>query len=67
MLLALLLWQGGPAPLAALPSEDEPVVASALVAARSVALPFRGVPEEAAMMIVGAALIGLASALRRTA
>ena len=65
MLLAVLLWQGGPAPLAALPAEDEAVVAPNRVAARHVALPFSGLRDDAAMVMVGAALIGLASALRR--
>ena len=65
MLLALLLWQGAAAPVGALPADDEPVVAPARVAARNVALPFSGLPDEATMMIVGAALIGLASAVRR--
>ena len=43
---------------------DEPS-AAAPVAVQRVALPFTGIRDEAAMVLVGAALIGLGAAVRR--
>ena len=64
MLLAVLLWR--PAPVAAAPEEDV-VAPPRRVAVQHLALPLGGVRDDAAMMIVGAALIGLGSVLRRLA
>ena len=41
--------------------------AQAPVAVQRVAVPSRGLPDEATMVLVGAALIGLAAAVRRVA
>ena len=44
---------------------DSEATAQAPVAVQRVAVPSRGLPDEAAMVLVGAALIGLAAAVRR--
>lgn len=66
MLLAVLLWQGSAAPAAAAPEEDV-LAPPRRVPVQHVAVPLNGVRDDAAMMIVGAALIGLGSVLRRIA
>jgi hypothetical protein len=56
-----------PAPAAAAPAADEAhAVAAAPVAVQQVHMPFR-LRDEAAMVLVGTALIGLAAAVRRSA
>jgi hypothetical protein len=70
ILLALLLWQGSAAPVLASPPEDDVVAMPRRVAVLRVPLPLggvRGVREDAGMMVVGAALIALASLVRRAA
>jgi hypothetical protein len=55
--------------LAAAPAVDDTpeAKAAANVATRRVGLPLSAVRDEAAMVLVGTALIGVAAALRRTA
>jgi hypothetical protein len=67
ILFALLLWHGSAAPVLASPPEDDLVAIPRRLAVQRVALPLGGVRDDARMMIVGAALIGLASVLRRAA
>lgn len=71
-MLGLLLWVAAAAP-GAVPAQDDAVAAARPVAALQVpltniqltAVGLIGVRDDAAMMIVGAALIGLAAAVRR--
>jgi len=69
--LATVVFAGaafGAAPLAAAPSETEPSVeASTAVAVQQARVPATGLRDEAAMVLVGTALIGLAAAVRRAA
>ena len=59
---------GVAAPAAAATSVDEPrQAAAAPVAVQRVSLPATGIRDEAAMVLVGTALIGLAAAVRRAA
>lgn len=67
VLLAIFLWQGSAAPVFAVPPDDTAVGGPPRVAVQRVAIPLVGVRDEAGMMIVGAALIGLAAVLRRVA
>jgi hypothetical protein len=67
LLLALFLWQGSASAIAAAPPEDQVVATPPRLAVQRLAIPLAGVRDEAAMMIVGAALIGLAAVLRRVA
>ena len=67
MLLALFLLPGSAAPVSAAPPDDGAVAGPRRVAVQRVAIPLVGVRDEAAMVIVGAALIGLAAAVRRAA
>jgi hypothetical protein len=67
MLLALFLWHGSAFSVSAAPPEDKVVAAPPRLAVQRLVIPLPGVRDEAAMMIVGAALIGLAAVLRRTA
>jgi hypothetical protein len=53
--------------LAATTTVPEETTARAAVAVQHVRVPVPGLREEAAMVLVGTALIGLAAALRRTA
>jgi len=55
--------------LAASPAVDDKVAANAAptVAVQRVSLPVPGIRDEAAMVLVGTALIGLAAAVRRAA
>ena len=56
-----------PAPAAAAPAANEaPAVAAAPVAVQQVRMPL-GLRDEAAMVLVGTALIGIAAAVRRAA
>jgi hypothetical protein len=56
------------APVFASPSTGDDVTATApAVAVQRVSLPDTGLRDEAAMVLVGTALIGLAAAVRRTA
>lgn len=57
------------APLAATarPGQDETVEAAPAVAVQRFSLPATGLRDEAAMVLVGTALIGLAAAVRRAA
>ena len=59
---AVVGWFG--APVQASGGTDESV---APVAVQRVSVPSSGVPEQAAMVLVGTALIGLAAAMRRAA
>lgn len=60
-------WIAIPAPAAAAPAAGEaPAVAAAPVAVQQVRMPMR-LRDEAAMVLVGTALIGLAAAVRRRA
>ena len=69
--LATVVFAGaafGAAPLAATPSEPEPVVeGTTAVAVQQTRIPSTGLRDEAAMVLVGTALIGLAAAVRRAA
>ena len=67
MLLAFVLLQGSASPLSAVPPDDNAVAGPPRVAVQRLAIPLGGVRDEAGMMIVGAALIGLAAVLRRAA
>ena len=64
VIAGFLLLAGSPA-RATQPATDQS--AQAPVAVQRVAVPSRGLPDEAAMVLVGAALIGLAAAVRRVA
>lgn len=48
-------------------TKAEETAAQAPVAVQRVAVPFKGIRDEAAMVLVGTALIGLAAAVRRAA
>jgi hypothetical protein len=61
-IVVLLLLVGAPAQ-ATKPDTDP--TAQAPVAVQRVAVPARGLPDGVAMVLVGAALIGLAAAVRR--
>lgn len=67
MLLALFLLPGSAPPVSAAPPDDDAVAGPRRVTVQRVAIPLVGVRDEAAMVIVGAALIGLAAAVRRAA
>jgi len=58
-----------PVAAATRPAADEPreAAASAPAAVQRVSVPTAGMRDEAAMVLVGTALIGLAAALRRAA
>jgi hypothetical protein len=55
------------APLAIADTPDDRAAASAPVAVQRVSLQHLGIRDEAAMVLVGTALIGLAAAVRRAA
>lgn len=69
--LATVVFAGaafGAAPLAATRPESEPLIeASTAVAAQQARVAAPGLRDEAAMVLVGAALISLAAAVRRAA
>jgi hypothetical protein len=65
ILIAGFLLLGGSPARAAQPATDP--TAQAPVAVQRVAVPSRGLSDEAAMVLIGAALIGLAAAVRRVA
>ena len=54
-------------PLMAAPSVTEGETVAPAVAVQQVRVPMTGLRDEAAMVLVGTALIGLAAAVRRTA
>ena len=57
-----------PAAAAATPAANEaPAVAGSPVAVQQVRVPMPGLRDEAAMVLVGTALIGIAAAVRRSA
>ena len=55
------------APLGAAPSAGDDARSGATVAVQRINLPDTGLRDEAAMVLVGTALIGLAAAVRRAA
>lgn len=61
----MVAWLACLGPAAAAPPAEDTRVAS--VAVLRFSLPVAALPDEAAMMLVGAALIGLAAAVRRAA
>lgn len=68
--LASLVFAGcalAASPLAAAPAIDEAPAATSTVAVQQVRFPGAGLRDEAAMVLVGTALIGLAAAVRRAA
>jgi len=69
--LATVVFAGaafGAASVAAAPSETEPIAeASTAVTVQQARIPQGGLRDEAAMVLVGSALIGLAAAFRRAA
>ena len=67
--LALVASAAVAAPSAAAPADTErtPADAGAAVAVQQVRVPAQGLRDEAAMVLVGTALIGLAAAVRRAA
>lgn len=67
--LAFALMCSAPLAAATRPVADEPrdAAASAPVAVQRVSVPATGLRDEAAMVLVGTALIGLAAAVRRAA
>ena len=64
MIAGALGWFATPATAG---TNKEESVAPAPVAVQRVALPSSGMPDQAAMVLVGTALIGLAAAVRRAA
>lgn len=64
--VSLSVTAAAPAALAA-PKNAEESNASPAVAVEQVRVPFTGLRDEAAMVLIGTALIGLAAAVRRSA
>jgi hypothetical protein len=71
MVLALLVFAGCSVMLTATPASDRDpdaqTQATPALAVEQVRLPLKGLRDEAAMVLVGTALIGLAAAVRRAA
>lgn len=65
VVLAGLLFAVCPDAIAAITNPDTEPTAQAPVAVQRVAVPSRGLRDEAAMVLIGTALIGLAAAVRR--
>lgn len=68
--LASLVFTGcalAASPLTAAPAVNEAESAAPTVAVQQVRMPLPGLRDEAAMVLVGTALIGLAAAVRRAA
>lgn len=64
--LAVLTGLTVPAATTGTNTDESRPTAAAPVAVRQVSLPTTGIRDEAAMVLVGTALIGLAAAVRRT-
>ncbi len=67
LMFAVLIIAGAASAVSGRTVADVPERATAPVAVQGVGLPFTGIRDEAAMILVGTALIGLAAAVRRAA
>lgn len=65
--LAVVLGLAAAAPVLADTNATDESTANPTVAVQQVRVPFTGLRDEAAMVLVGTALIGLAAAVRRSA
>jgi hypothetical protein len=67
MVAGAIVFLAAPLTATARPAEDETVQPAPAVAVQRFTLPATGLRDEAAMVLVGTALIGLAAAVRRAA
>jgi len=67
MVAGAIAFLAAPLTATARPAEDETVQPAPAVAVQRFTLPATGLRDEAAMVLVGTALIGLAAAVRRAA
>jgi LPXTG-motif cell wall-anchored protein len=67
LMFTVLVGVAAPAAAAATSVDEPRQAAAAPVAVQRVSLPATGIRDEAAMVLVGTALIGLAAAVRRAA